>query len=200
MAKGKKSQPAAAKPDPPVATQSDPPAGERLFFSNPFSLAHSQFKNPNPLLLRKAVRRSLQQVLACAVVSLPLTGGPDVPAISAEALKSVKARFTGEMPGLLGSRELLMTTKKRMADICQADCPVLTSWPARNVIEPSNVKQTPAVSPHTDPLSMLLYPIADAKPVEQMIAEQLKFESGFLDYPLGSEVPEARGKGRRGAS
>ena len=56
-------------------------------------------------------------------------------------------------------QDLLTATKKKMQEICKADCPVLTrlricldnfklpseissSWPTRGVIEPEQVKQT----------------------------------------------------------
>ena len=48
-----------------------------------------------------------------------------------------------------------------------------------------------------DPLSLLLYPIVDAKPMGQTISEQLKTESAILDYPFGLEVSEVKMRMRR---
>ena len=48
-----------------------------------------------------------------------------------------------------------------------------------------------------DPLSLLLYPIMDAKPMGQTISEQLKTESAILDYPFGLEVSEVKMRMRR---
>eukprot|EP00960_Hanusia_phi_P067007 766523-Hanusia_phi.AAC.9 len=214
MAKGKKSQPVSAQPDPPEATQAHPPAGDCSFSSCPFALAH--LPQQDPLLLPQAARPSPQQVLACPVTCLPFTGGPDVPAISAEALNRSNIRRQGRPGAVAGTDECAVVIWHRARSY---------SWQLRSGWETS-ARPTAPCSPGVDfdkilckppahfvqlagserhrskrhPLSLLLYPIADVKPVEQAIAEQLKLETGFLDYPLGSEVPEAGGRRRRRAS